>query len=348
MINQTLQLTIQGDTLTRILLLGFLGFILSMCITPIYTSLAYRGKWWKKPRETAVTGESATVFTSLHAKKHERHIPTMAGLIFVFSVTAVTVLMNFSRSQTWLPLAAFVGAAAVGLIDDIINIRGVGKGVAGLSSKLKLLLMITVATVGGWYFFAKLDVTSMHIPLYGQLSIGWLVIPLFVFVVVATANAVNITDGLDGLAGGLAAIAFGAYAVIAFIEQRYGVAGFCLTIVGVLLSYTWFNIFPARFFMGDVGSFALGTALGVVARITDTVLLLPIIGAVFVAETGSVILQVASKKLRGGKKIFKISPIHHHLEAIGWPETKVTMRFWVLGQVAAVLGIMFFVLGRYA
>lgn len=347
MLTQTLQLTIEGDTLTRMLLLGFLGFVTSMLITPIYTSFAYRGKWWKKPRETAVTGETAKVFTSLHAKKHERHIPTMAGLIFVAAVAIVTVLMNLDRSQTWLPLAAFVGAAGVGLIDDIINIRGVGKGVAGLPSKLKLFLTTTVAAIGGWYFFAKLDVTSIHIPFYGDLAIGWLIIPLFILVVVSTANAVNITDGLDGLAGGLSAIAFGVYAVIAFIEQRYGVAGFCLTMVGALLSYTWFNIFPARFFMGDVGSFALGTALGVVALITDTVLLLPLIGIVFVAETGSVILQIASKKLRGGKKIFKVSPLHHHFEASGWPEAKVTMRFWVLGQVAGVVGLMFFVLGRY-
>lgn len=347
MITQTLQLTIEGSTLTRILLLGFLGFVVSMLITPLYTSLAYRGKWWKKPRETAVTGETAKVFSSLHAKKHERNIPTMAGLIFVLAVALVTIVMNLSRSQTWLPLAAFVGAAGIGFIDDVINIRGVGKGVAGLSSKIKLLLTIIVASIGGWYFFAKLDVTSIHIPLYGQLSIGWLIIPLFIFVVVATANAVNITDGLDGLAGGLAAVAFGTYAIIAFIEQRYGVAGFCFTVVGALLSYTWFNIFPARFFMGDVGSFALGTALGVVAMITDTVMLLPIIGIVFVAETGSVILQIASKKLRNGKKIFRVSPLHHHFEAVGWPETKVTMRFWVLGQVAGVLGLIFFVLGRY-
>src|SRR5690606_11946200 len=142
---------------------------------------------------------------------------TMAGLIFVATVAAITVLLNLDRSQTWLPLAAFVGAAGIGLVDDIINIRGVGKGVAGLPSKLKFLLMTAVAGIGGWYFFAKLDVTSIHIPFYGQLGIGWLVIPLFIFVVVATANAVNITDGLDGLAGGLAAIAFAAYAVIAFI-----------------------------------------------------------------------------------------------------------------------------------
>ena len=179
------------------------------------------------------------------------------------------------------------------------------------------------------------------------MHLGWLIVPLFVLVIVATANAVNISDGLDGLAGGLAATSFGVYAIIAVLEHRYGVAGFCLTIVGALLSYTWFNVFPARFFMGDVGSFALGTALGVVAMITDTVLLLPIIGLVFVAEAGSVILQITSKKLRNGKKIFRVSPVHHHFEAIGWPETKVTMRFWIIGQVAGLAGLVLFMIGRY-
>lgn len=343
----TLQLTVQTTTLVRILGLGFLGFILSMALTPIYTTLAYRGQWWKKPRTTTVTGEAAKVFSSLHAEKHRRHIPTMAGVIFVAAVVISTLLFNLSRVQTWLPLAAFAGAAAVGLIDDIINIRGSGLGVAGLPSKLKLLLTSLVALVGGLFFYYKLDISAIHIPWGAELQLGWLIIPLFVLVVVATANAVNISDGLDGLAGGLCAIAFAAYAMIAFWEGKFGISGFCMTIVGGLLSYTWFNIFPARFFMGDVGSFALGTALGVVAMLTNTVILLPIIGIVFVAETGSVILQVASKKLRNGKKIFKISPLHHHFEASGWPETKVTMRFWVIGQVAAVAGLLLYLTGKW-
>jgi phospho-N-acetylmuramoyl-pentapeptide-transferase len=180
-----------------------------------------------------------------------------------------------------------------------------------------------------------------------QLQVGWLVIPIFVLVVVATANAVNISDGLDGLAGGLSSYAFSVYAVIAVLEGRFGVAAFCMTVVGTLLSYTWFNIFPARFMMGDVGSFALGTALGVVAMLTDTVLILPIIGIVFVAEAGSSLLQILSKKLRHGKKIFLVAPIHHHFEAMGWPEAKVTMRFWVIGQVAGFLGLIMFLIGRY-
>lgn len=348
MISTTLHITVETHTLLRIFLLGFLGFALSMVITPLYTNAAYKWRWWKKPRTTATTGEVATVFQKLHGEKHKRHIPTMAGAIIVVAVCIVTLLFNLSRSATWLPLAAFAGAAAVGLLDDIINIRGSGAGVAGLPSKIKLLLTTLVALIGGWYFYNKLDVSSIHIPwMTHAWHIGWWVVPLFTFVVVATANAVNMSDGLDGLAGGLTSTAFGAYALIAAIEGRYGVAGFCMTIVGALLSYTWFNVFPARFFMGDAGSFALGTALGVVAMVTDTVVLLPIIGLVFVGEAGSVVLQIASKKLRHGKKIFKISPIHHHFEASGWPETKVTMRFWILGQVAAVLGLIVFVVGRY-
>ncbi len=336
---------VQTETLVSILLMGFLGFALSMLITPLYTTLAYRYEWWKKPRQKTLTGEVATVFQKLHGAKHKRLIPTMAGVIFVSAVTLVTMLFNFERTETWLPLAAFLGAGLVGLLDDVINIQGNGSGVAGLSSKLKLLMTTFVALVGGWFFYAKLDVSSINIPFYGDLAIGWLVVPLFVLVVVATANAVNMSDGLDGLAGGLATSAFASYAVIALLQERFGVAAFCMTIVGALLSYTWFNIYPARFFMGDVGSFSLGTALGVVAMITDTVLLLPVIGMVFVAEAGSTLLQITSKKLRGGKKIFKIAPIHHHFEASGWEETKVTMRFWVIGQVVAVLGLILFLLG---
>ncbi len=345
--DQILHIAVETNTVIRILLLGFLGFLLAMIITPIYTTLSYNGQWWKKPRENAVTGEKAKIFNALHAAKHRRLIPTMAGIVFVVAIAVVTLIFNLSRSETWLPLAALLGAGGIGLIDDIINIRGDGKGVAGLPSRLKFLLITLVALIGGWFFYAKLDVHSLYIPGDGSLSVGWLIIPLFVLVVVSTANAVNITDGLDGLAGGLCVIAFATYTLIAFIEQRYGVAAFCMTIVGALLSYTWFNVFPARFFMGDVGSFALGTALGVVAMLTDTMLLLPVIGLIFVAEAGSSVIQIASKRLRGGKKIFKVAPIHHHFEASGWPETKVTMRFWILGQVAGTMGLVLFLLGRH-
>jgi len=344
---QTLLLTIETNRLVELLFLGFLGFTLSMLITPLYTTIAYRREWWKKIRTDATTGEKAKVFASLHAKKHQQNIPTMAGLIFLVSVTVITLLFNLSREQTWLTLAAFLGAGLIGLLDDIINLKGNGRGVGGLSLKLKLGLITFVSLIGGLYFYFKLDVDSVNIFGMGDVGIGWFIIPLFILVVVSTANAVNISDGLDGLAGGLAVSAFTTYAIIAFVQGRFGVASFCLTVVGALLSYTWFNVYPARFFMGDVGSFALGTALGTVALVTNTVLLLPLIGGVFVIEAGSTLLQILSKKLRGGKKIFKVAPIHHHFEASGWPETKVTMRFWILGQVCGFAGLMIFLIGNY-
>lgn len=341
----SLQLLVSSSALEQFFMFGFLGFITSMVLTPFYTSAAYTGRWWKKPRTTAITGESAKIYRQLHEAKHSRNIPTMAGIVFVLSVAIVTIAGNLSRTETWLPLAAMVGAGAIGLIDDVLNIKSSGLGIAGMRAKLKSALLIIVALIGGWWFFAKLGVNGVHIPFFETIQIGWLIVPLFVLVVYATANAVNISDGLDGLAGGLSAIAFGAYAIIALLEGKYGLAAFCTTVAGALLSYTWFNIHPARFFMGDVGSFALGTALGVVAMLTDTVLLLPIIGFVFVMEAGSSLIQILSKKLRAGKKIFLIAPIHHHFEALGWPETKVTMRFWVIGQVAAFVGLVLFVLG---
>jgi phospho-N-acetylmuramoyl-pentapeptide-transferase len=341
----SLQIFADSDTIEKIFLFAFLSFMVSMFLTPLYTSAAFSGKWWKKARTTAITGEKAVVYQKLHAAKHERHIPTMAGIIFILSTVIVTLSGNLTRSETWLPLAAMVGAAAIGLVDDVINIRGIGGGIAGMRAKVKSLFLVGISLVGGLWFYEKLGVNAVHIPFFSAWHLGWLIIPLFILVIFSTANAVNMTDGLDGLAGGLSAIAFGAYAIISLIEKKYALSGFCMTIVGALLSYTWFNIYPARFFMGDVGSFALGTALGVVAMLTDTVFLLPVIAIVFVAEIGSVALQILSKKFRGGKKIFLSSPIHHHFEALGWPETKVTMRFWVLGEVAALVGLMLFILG---
>ena len=228
-----------------------------------------------------------------------------------------------------------------------MNIRGINSSIAGMRSTIKFLLYSVVGLIGGYWFYQKLGVHTIYLPAIHHLDIGLGIIFLFWFVVVATANAVNITDGLDGLAGGLLVSSFLAYAIIAAVESKYDIAGFCLATVGALLSYTWFNIYPARFFMGDVGSFALGMALGIIAMQTDTIYVLPIIGAVYVIETGSVIVNRLSRKLRHGKKVFLSSPIHHHFEALGWPETKVTMRFWILGQMAAVVGLIVFLFGRY-
>ncbi len=346
MIGNTLHISILDSTLVHILALGFLGFVISMLLTPIYTTIAYKFEWWKRLRSEAWNGGAATVYNKLHAEKHKRHIPTMAGLIFVASIALVTLPFNLSRGQTWLPLAGMVASGLVGLLDDFMNIRG-STSIAGMRAKTKFVLHSIIALAGGWWFYEKLGVTHVYIPGLHEVYIGIFIIALFWFVVIATANAVNITDGLDGLAGGLLTTSFMAYAIIAGVEGKYALAAFCMTVVGALLSYTWFNIYPARFFMGDIGAFALGTALGIIAMQTNTIYILPIIGAVYVMETGSVIINRLSRKLRHGKKVFLSSPIHHHFEAIGWPETKVTMRFWILGQIAGVLGLMLFLVGKY-
>ncbi len=343
---QTLDFTVQMSTLIHMLTYGFMAFVLSMLITPIYTNVAYKWQWWKKLRTVAWSGEKSAVYSKLHAAKHLRNIPTMAGLIFVITITVVTLCGNLSRGETWLPLAGMLAAGSVGLIDDIMNVRGTS-AIAGMRAIVKFGLQSAIALAGGWWFFSKLGVTDVYIPGLQHVYIGAMVIVLFWFIVIATANSVNITDGLDGLAGGLLVSSFTTYAVIAMVQGKYSLAAFCLTVVGALLSYTWFNIFPARFFMGDVGAFALGSALGIVAMQTDTIYVLPVIGAVYVMETGSVIINRLSRKLRHGKKVFLSSPIHHHFEALGWPETKVTMRFWILGQVAGVLGLILFFIGRY-
>lgn len=296
--SQILTFSADFDTVIRILLLGFLSFVVSMLITPIYTTVAYKRQWWKRQRSDAWSGGEASVYKKLHAEKHKRNIPTMAGIVFVVAAALVTLFFNLDRGETWLPLAAMVGSGAIGLFDDWMNIRGDGKGIAGMRSKIKFVLHSLVALAGGWWFFAKLDLTSIQLPFAGEVQVGILIIVLFWFVVVATANSVNITDGLDGLAGGLLVSSFATYAIISMVQEQYALAGFCMAIIGALLSYTWFNIYPARFFMGDVGAFALGTALGVIAMQTDSLFALPLIGAVYVMETGSVIINRGSKKSR--------------------------------------------------
>lgn len=329
--------------LTIILVLSFFAFLVAMLLTPLYTHFAYKHKLWKRHRTHSTTGETLTVISKLRIK---RTVPLMAGLVTVAAVTIVTVTSNLDRQQTWLPLAALLGGGLVGLIDDIINVRGSGGNTAGLRAPIKFGMITLVAVASAWFFYYKLGFTAIQIPFAGPLELGWLLIPLFILVVVSTGNAVNISDGLDGLAGGLLMSAYSAFGVIAALQGNFGIAAFCMTVVGALLSYVWFNIPPARFFMGDVGSFALGTSLGVVAMLTDTLFLLPIICLVFVAEAGSSLTQILSKKIFH-RRIFISAPVHHHLEAKGWPKTKVTMRFWIIGQVCAVLGIMLALMGGY-
>ncbi len=321
------------------LLLALAGFLFSMVLTPFYTHFAYKYKFWKKQKQTTVDGKALPIMSKLHAHKFKHVFPTMAGLIGVISVTTVTWIFNFDRGQTWLPLVGFLGGALVGVIDDVINIFGSGRGAAGLRGPVKFFLISIVGLSLGWFFAVKLGWTSILVPFAGDFQVGTVgMILIFAFAIVATSNAVNITDGLDGLSGGLAMMAYGAYGAIALLQGNMLLFGFCLTVVGWLLSYIWFNVPPARFMMGDTGSFALGAGLGVVAMMTNSFLLLPIIGLPFVIETASSLIQLASKKFFN-KKVFISAPLHHHLEAKGWGEAKIVMRFWIVAGVCAIVGI---------
>lgn len=339
----------------KILVLATISFIVTMLWTPILTNFLYRYKLGKQIRDEA----SAPIFSKLHAKKSGT--PTMGGLlIWVTTLVLATLFgyiwlaspesflgrLNFlTRSQTLLPLGALVASALVGLLDDYYNIRRIGPNGGGLRIRYRLLIYTAIALVGAWWFFGKLGWDLIHVPFVGDFNIGWWYVPIFIFIIVATSFSVNETDGLDGLAGGTLLTSFGAYATIALLQGKTDLAAFCGVIVGALLAFLWFNINPARFFMGDTGAMALGVTLGVVAMLTNAVLFLPVIGFVFLIESASVILQMLSKKFRG-KKIFLSTPLHHHLEAIGWPEPKVVMRFWVISMVAAAVGVALFLLDR--
>ncbi len=329
--------------LTNIFLLSTAAFAVAMLATPLWSHILYKYRFAKRIRTSGVGKSSAAVFRKLHGQKSGT--PTMGGLLVWVTVALITVFGNLSRAETYLPLFTLVSVGVIGAVDDYLNIRGIGAKGGGIRVWHKLVAELVIGAVGAWWFFDKLGFSILHVPGIGDFDIGWLYVPLFVLVIVATTNAVHITDGLDGLAGGLLAIAFVAFGALSYVNGLFALAAFCATITGALLAFLWFNVYPARFFMGDTGALALGATLGVVAALNDALLVLPIIGFVFVVETGSVILQLGYRRLTG-KKLFRSAPLHHHLEAIGWPETKVTMRFWIVGAVFAVLGLVIGVVGR--
>src|SRR6056297_40783 len=343
----------------KVLFLTIAAFIFTVAWTPLLTHFLYKYKLGKKIRNNGNT----PIFSKLHA--HKAGTPTMGGvliwvtaLIFILffyylakifpNCEFLECLSFFSRKETLLPLGVLVATALVGLFDDWLDVRGKGvMGGGGLNMKHRFLIYAAIACVGAWWFYFKLDWTVLHVPFWGNVEIAWWYIPFFILVIVATAFSVNETDGLDGLAGGNLLTSFGAFTVIAFILGRYDLASFCGVIVGALLAFLWFNIPPARFYMGDTGAMSLGITLGVIAMLTNTALILPVIGFVFVIESLSVILQILSKRLRRGKKLFKSAPFHHHLQAIGWGEAKIVMRLWVIAGMSSALVMIIFLLDRF-
>lgn len=264
--------------------------------------------------------------------------PTMGGVLIVGSALLVTVPFNLvGRISILLPLFTMLGCGVLGGIDDYMSLESGER--TGMRARFKMLGLLALALGVSLILFLVLDAQSINVPFVGKFPLGWWYLPIAVFAIVGTANAVNFTDGLDTLAGGTAALAFASYGVIAYLQEQWYLVALAFTMVGATMGFLWFNAHPALLFMGDVGSLALGGTLAVLALMTGHWLLLPIVGIVFVAEAMSVIIQVAYFKMTKGKRVFRMAPLHHHFELGGWTETQVTTRFMLVGVAGGMLGI---------
>ena len=337
-----------------------LAFFLGLLITPVATHFFFKYKMWKKNSRSTTTSSE---FQRIHNEKDELNTSRVGGIIIWFSVllttlvfyltpvifpSAIATKINFlSRNQTLIPFFTLILGSLIGLWDDLIQIYGNGRFSKDDKSwrRWKAFLIGLIALlIGGWFYY-KLGMTSLHVPFGGGIFFGILIIPFFILVALATFSG-GVIDGIDGLSGGVLSSIFAAYAVIAYANNQFDLAAFSGVLTGETLAFLWFNIPPARFYMGETGIMGLTIVLATLAFLTDSVLVLPVIAMPLVITSLSVILQILSKKLRGGKKIFKLAPIHHHFEALGWPSHKVTMRFWIFSIIFAIIGIILTVISR--
>lgn len=344
-----------------------LAFFIGLAITPIVAHYLYRNRMWKKRagKQVGLGGGGTPIRDALHKEK-DVGTPRMGGIVIwvsavvtilgiwlvaqLFPTETTTKLDFLSRSQTWLPLFTLVVGSTVGLIDDVLEIRGSTTYQAGgLPLKIRLAIVALIGLFVAWWFFAKLEVSAIGIPFGAPLELGLLFIPFFLLVVLAV-YAGGVIDGIDGLSGGVFGTMFMAYAGIAFYQQQINLAAFSAMVAGAILAFLWFNIPPARFYMSETGTMGLTVTLVTVAFLTDVlgdghgVFVLPIIAFLLVITVASNIVQVFSKRFRG-KKVFLVAPLHHHFEAKGWPGYKVAMRYWVIGIIFAILGIIIALVG---
>ena len=344
--------------LVKIFLPTVVAFLIGLFITPFATHFFYKYKMWKKYSRNETTFSD---FQKIHNHEEELKTPRVGGVIIWVSIllstlifyfisilfpSVVTEKINFlSKNQTLIPLLVLLFGSFLGLWDDLIQIYGKGKIAHDDKSwrKWKALLVVFISFLIGSYFYYKLRMTSIHIPFGGELDFGIFIIPLFIIVALATFSG-GVIDGLDGLSGGVFASIFAAYSVIAFTNNQIDIAAFSGVATGATLAFLWFNIPPARFYMGETGIIGLTITLATLAFLTDSVLILPVVAMPLVIS--SVILQTISKKFRDGKKVFRIAPLHHHFEALGWPSYKVTMRFWILSIAFSIIGIILAVISR--
>jgi phospho-N-acetylmuramoyl-pentapeptide-transferase len=344
-------------SLIKVLAPTALAFIIGISIAPIITQYLIRYKVWKKkPGKIAVTGEVAVEFNKLH-KDTEQKTPRMGGIVIWGSVSITIILLwlfayffpntfladfdFLTRSQTWIPFATLLVGSLAGMLNDIYDVAHHGNG---LRLRIRLIIVSLVACAVSWWFYSRLGITTVSIPFDGVMDLGFYIVPFFILVSLAL-YASGVIDGIDGLSGGIFAIIFTAYAGVAFSQEQVSLAAFCGTVAGATLAFLWFNIPPARFWMTETGTMGLTMTLAVVAFMTDTLgegtglSVLPIIALPLVVTVLSNIIQIGSKKMRK-KKIFKVAPLHHHFEAIGWPGHKVTMRYWIFGFISAVIGTL--------
>ena len=346
--------------LVKIFLPTVVALLIGLFITPTASHFFYKYKLWKKYSRNNAT---LTEFQKIHNEKEELNTPRVGGIIIwvsilfstlifylisIFFPSPVTEKINFlSKNQTLIPLLVLLFGSFLGLWEDLIQVYGKGKIAHDDTSwrKWKALLVVFISLLIGLWFFYKLGMTSIHIPFGGSIDLGILVIPFFVLVALATFSG-GVIDGIDGLSGGVLASIFSAYTVIAFANNQIDIAAFSAVTTGAILAFLWFNVPPARFYMGETGMIGLTITLATIAFLTDSVFILPIVAMPLVISSLSVILQMLSKKFRNGKKVFKIAPIHHHFEALGWSSYRVVMRFWIFSLAFSVVGIILAVISR--
>jgi phospho-N-acetylmuramoyl-pentapeptide-transferase len=340
----------------KILLPSATSFIVGILLTPVATHYFYKYKMWRRVSRNEnipINGE----FQKIHDGTTELSTPRTGGMIIWISVIITVFIFGFvdlmlnnnltnklyfiSRNQTILPLFTLIAASLIGLGDDFLQIFGRGRWSTDpiILRYLKIGIILLLGITIGWWFFSKLGISELYIPWYGFIQLGYFFIPFFIIIMLGVFSS-SVIDGIDGLSGGVLASIFGSYALIAFFHNQIDLAVFCAVVAGSIWAFLWFNIPPARFYMGETGMIGLTVTLSVIAFLTNTVLLLPIIAFPLFATSMSNIIQMTSRKLRHGRKVFLFAPLHHHFEALGWPKYKVVMRYWIVGTITAIIGVI--------
>jgi phospho-N-acetylmuramoyl-pentapeptide-transferase len=341
----------------KVVIPSVLTFLIGIGITPFFTNIFFKYKMWKKSPRTQNTDGVSSDFANNHNTSEELSTPRIGGVIIWISVLLTVVLIYFlskvfpndlteklnfwSRSQTYIPIGTLVLASLIGLADDLMQIFGKGNYARDplIYRKVKIFLICIIGLLVGFWFYDKLQFTAVHIPFDGELELGLWFIPFLITVMLGVFSG-SVIDGMDGLSGGVMSVIFTAYSVIAFTNHQVDISALCAVIAGGILAFLWFNIPPARFYMGETGILGLTVTLSVIAFLTDSVLVLPLIALPLVATSLSVIIQIFGYKYFNKKRVFRVAPLHHHFEALGWPRTKIVMRYWVISLICALFGVI--------